>query len=288
MSSPPLTLTYRSLSQDFDEGLGRFDESDVTVGEAMQIDPQAKDVQTARFTELQTYESFEAAWEEVKGSNSKTNFFYDETTGAKKPFYQEWQAAGWTSAVMTSTTYGVGKDNPADSYSLTHQQQMRAVIAMFESVTEFRIRYAIMKCCTTGRNFFLGGYSNITAPLCAPQPPSPPSLPPPAAPSPPALPPLPPYSPLHVGLSEITRMLTRLTEDVASIKADVAQTKAELAAVKADVSGIEHTLTEPGRSCGTGTAWDEDSGACQITCASTGRTLQDAGSSALFRPPAPQ
>ena len=81
------------MSQDFDEGLGRFDESDVTVGEAMQIDPQAKDVQTARMTELEEYESFEAAWDEVKGSNSKTNFFYDQDTGAKKPFYQEWEAS---------------------------------------------------------------------------------------------------------------------------------------------------------------------------------------------------
>ena len=62
-----------------------------TVGEAMQIDPQAKDVQTARRTELVEYESFEAAWDAVKDSNGKTNFFYDETTGAKKPFYQEWE-----------------------------------------------------------------------------------------------------------------------------------------------------------------------------------------------------
>ena len=89
----PLPTPCRSLSQDFDEGMGRFDESDVSIGEAMQIDPQAKDVQTARQTELQEYESFEAAWDEVKGSNSKTTFFYDQDTGAKKAFYQEWEAS---------------------------------------------------------------------------------------------------------------------------------------------------------------------------------------------------
>ena len=49
-------------------------------------------------------------------------------------------------------------------------------------MTEFRVRYAIMKCCTTGRNFLLGGYSNITGPLCEFEPPSPPPVAPPPSP----------------------------------------------------------------------------------------------------------
>ena len=52
----------------------------------------------------------------------------------------------------------------------------------FEGVTEFRVRYAIMKCCTTGRNFLLGGYSNMTAKFCEYDPPSPPPLVPPPSP----------------------------------------------------------------------------------------------------------
>ena len=32
-----------------------------------------------------------------------------------------------------ASTYGVGKDNPANSYSLTTQQKMRAIYAMFDA-----------------------------------------------------------------------------------------------------------------------------------------------------------
>ena len=145
----------------------------------MQIDPQAKDVQTAHVTELVQYDSWDDVWNQAE--RGSRGFFYNEQTGQPKPFYQEWQASGWTTKITMATTYGVGKDNPANSYSLTGQQTMRAVYAMFEDVSEFRIRYAIMRCCTTGRNFLLGGYSNITYPLCDfPSPPPPPLIPPPS------------------------------------------------------------------------------------------------------------
>ena len=95
------------MSQDFDEGQGLVgdDYGAGTVGEAMQIDPQAKDVQVSRspMTELQQYESFEAAWAEVKGDNTKTTFFYDEATGVKKPFYQEWEASQLKSTTQLSS-----------------------------------------------------------------------------------------------------------------------------------------------------------------------------------------
>ena len=91
------------VPRDEGQGLVGADYGDGTVGEAMQIDPQAKDVQTARATEIQEYESFEAAWEEVKGDNTKTSFFYDEDTGAKKPFYQEWEASQVKSTTQLSS-----------------------------------------------------------------------------------------------------------------------------------------------------------------------------------------
>ena len=32
-----------------------------------------------------------------------------------------------------ASTYGVGKDNPANAYSLTNQQKARAIYAMFDA-----------------------------------------------------------------------------------------------------------------------------------------------------------
>ena len=52
-----------------------------------------------------------------------------------------------------ASTYGVGKDNPADSYSLTHQQQMRAIYAMFDAeartvhASYVHASYALMGPC---------------------------------------------------------------------------------------------------------------------------------------------
>ena len=51
----------------------------------------------------------------------------------------------------------IGDDNPLHPYDLTRQQQTRAVMAMFELVSTFQVRYAIGACCTTGRNFLFGG-----------------------------------------------------------------------------------------------------------------------------------
>jgi hypothetical protein len=51
--------TYVSF-YDFDEGVGSFEGSASEIQEAMQMDPQAKDVQTARVTELTVYDSWES------------------------------------------------------------------------------------------------------------------------------------------------------------------------------------------------------------------------------------
>ena len=52
-----------------------------------------------------------------------------------------------------ASTYGHGKDNPADSYSLNHQQQMRAIYAMFDAeartvhASYMHASYALMGPC---------------------------------------------------------------------------------------------------------------------------------------------
>ena len=159
----------------------------------MQIDPQAKEMQPAPNSELVA----RPLWEQISQQTGVdgTNFFYGPDSQAT-PDYERIVAADWTTSVWVSQTYGIGKDNPVNSYSLTDQQKSRALYAMFEGVTSFRARFAVVGCCTTGRNFLLGGYSDVTRPLC-PYPP-PPSLPPP--PSPPMPPPAPP--PFPPSLSE--------------------------------------------------------------------------------------
>ena len=72
-------------------------------------------------------------------------------------------------------------DNPAVPYQLSFQQRRRSIMVMFEHVNTYQVRYAIGACCTTGRNFLLGGYSNMTA-FCEYDPPSPPPLVPPPSP----------------------------------------------------------------------------------------------------------
>ena len=67
-------------------------------------------------------------------------------------------ADDWGAIVNHGTVYGVGDDNPLDPYQLTQLQSMRSVMIMFEQMSSFQVRYAIGACCTTGRNFIVGGY----------------------------------------------------------------------------------------------------------------------------------
>lgn len=70
---------------------------------------------------------------------------------------QTMPAGNWGDPVYHGTVYGVGLDNPFEPYSVTELQASRSVLVMFEDVSDFQVRYAIGACCTTGRNFLLGG-----------------------------------------------------------------------------------------------------------------------------------
>lgn len=56
----------------------------------------------------------------------------------------------WGTPVSRATARGVGADNPIESYVLTQQQVDRSVMVRFDNVSSFRVRYAIIHCCTTG------------------------------------------------------------------------------------------------------------------------------------------
>jgi hypothetical protein len=78
----------------------------------------------------------------------------------------------WARKVVRSSTAGVAADDPLDSYNLTTQQANRAIMFMFEMVSEFRVRIAVVGCCGTGRNFLFAGCesrgarSNPVPPIC--------------------------------------------------------------------------------------------------------------------------
>ena len=83
----------------------------------------------------------------------------------------------WARKVTRSSTAGVAADDPLDSYNLTTQQANRAIMFMFEMVSEFRVRIAVVGCCGTGRSFIFAGCESRGA-RSNPVPPSPPSVPP--------------------------------------------------------------------------------------------------------------
>ena len=78
----------------------------------------------------------------------------------------------WGTLINRATVYGIGSDNPQDPNFLTDLQGGRAVMALFENVGSFQVRYAIAGCCTTGRNFMVSGYSDAIRPLCSKPPPA--------------------------------------------------------------------------------------------------------------------
>ena len=83
----------------------------------------------------------------------------------------------WGTPVFMATTRGIGADNPSDPLELTELQKARSIMIKLEGASTFRVRFAIDRCCTTGRNLLLAGYSNVVRGLCTP-PPAPPPLPP--------------------------------------------------------------------------------------------------------------
>ena len=67
----------------------------------------------------------------------------------------------WQSTVNFASVYGVGQDNPFDPVNLTPLQAARSIMAEFEYMSSFQVRYAITGCCTTGRNFLFGGCARL-------------------------------------------------------------------------------------------------------------------------------
>jgi hypothetical protein len=135
----PIELERTFISfYDLDTGEPTFARSSVQV-EAIQMGPQAVDVQTMNATELQTFNN----WPELLGSDPRTTSF----GGGVWPTW-----SGAASRVYAGSTYGVGDDNPINPYlGLTPQQRNRALMAMLERATTFQVRFAIHSCCTTGR-----------------------------------------------------------------------------------------------------------------------------------------
>ena len=149
----PLVVRRTYLSfYDFDTGVPRFDGS-ATQAEAMQLEGAAQTILPAT-TELHTFPS----WAALVGDAKLRSFHPSSAARA--------HLDTWTSNVTAATTYGVGGDNPFSTYALTPLQANRSIMFMFESVSEFRVRYAIDACCTTGRNFLVGGFSPLITPLC--------------------------------------------------------------------------------------------------------------------------
>ena len=163
---------------DLDTGRASGDFADNSV-EAMQMDPDAsrKPYRTAD-SELKKYNDWTTYLMGAEGNTDMiTELLPDPADRAR--------LGSWSADVFVATQYGIGPDNPIDTYEMTDLQKRRSVMIEFENVKSFKVRYAIIYCCTTGRNFLYGGYSAVR-PLC----PYPPPLPPPPSPPPPTPPPL--------------------------------------------------------------------------------------------------
>ena len=176
-SGAPVTIdrTYMTF-YDFDTGRPEFDGSDTQI-EVMQVGPEASNTYTATPSEIRQF----GTWQAFLQPSAYATF------SANSP-------QNWVTPVNVASTYGTGRDNPADPYDLTSVQAARSVMAEFVSVSTFQVRFAISACCTTGRNFLFAGYSRLHRPLC-PFPPSAPPVPPPPTPPPPSPLPLSPPPP---------------------------------------------------------------------------------------------
>ena len=49
----------------------------------------------------------------------------------------------WNTRTFCGTTYGVGKDNPVNPYSLTDQQKARSIMVEIVNKSSFQVRYSI-------------------------------------------------------------------------------------------------------------------------------------------------
>ena len=157
---------------DFDTGAPRFDGSRTQV-EIMQAGPSVTEQFLAPQSEIEQYPD----WEDFLSEDSAASF------ATRYPNLEPWPLP-----INAATTYGVGKDNPISPYDLSAQQINRSVMITLDRVSRFSVRYSISVCCTTGRNFLMGGYSEIVRPLC----PYPPASPPATPRGQPSRPPLPP------------------------------------------------------------------------------------------------
>jgi len=181
-ATTPITLNRTFMAfYDFDTGLARFDNA-LSSPEAMQLESTHV---TGEYLPASTELERLSSWNQVADAAQINSFFSSQTE--RDALYS------WPSLITKGSRYGIGKDNPVSTFTLDELQANRSIKVEFESVSTFRIRYAITECCTTGRNFMFGGFVNSIEPgLCPMPPPStppPPSSPPPASPPPPSPPP---------------------------------------------------------------------------------------------------
>jgi hypothetical protein len=123
---------------DFDAGISQVSGSSLAM-EMMQMGPQAAHVELPSVTEIHT----SAQWSDVPSLSAGARGIIATTMPG---------ANTWGTAVHHATVFGVGDDNPFDPYDLTAQQAQRSIMAMFERVSTFQVRYAIGSCCTTVRS----------------------------------------------------------------------------------------------------------------------------------------
>ena len=83
------------------------------------------------------------------------------------------RSAHWkTAPLFCGTTYGKGDDNPSDPTTLSFFERSRAIMVEVYNTSSFAVRHTILSCCTTGRNFVIGGCESAgrdpptSAPCC--------------------------------------------------------------------------------------------------------------------------
>jgi len=154
-----IPVTYFTF-YDFDTGLPRFD-SALASPEAMQMDPVRTWEILPEETELERLDT----WNQALAQSQIDSFF---PSSADQAYLNS-----WGTKITKASRYGIGRDNPLNSFTLTPLQQNRSIMFEISNVQSFHVRYAITICCTTGRNFMWAGYSESILPIC-PDPPSPP------------------------------------------------------------------------------------------------------------------
>ena len=192
-SQTPITLERTYLSfWDYDESLSE-DDPDGTKGdnimEAIQPDPQKVTAYwLADGSELEVYPTWAADRGGFVNATALVQSHLEQgTSGASNVQLAQTAVDGlfnsWSSPVLTSGTFGLGGDNPTDPLAPTMLQKQRAVLFQIDNVSTFELRLAIYRCCGNGRNFLIGGFTQLQFDICDEPPSEPPS---------PSLPPSPP------------------------------------------------------------------------------------------------